>query len=148
MSGIRTFDDFGNKLILILLNPDMPGLFIQCRSRSVGFFKMMSWLLLALHCLPFNIWIQMYVSTTWIKNWPNFPICNPKSDLHNNNTQTKFGKSTDIYSSYCLQNKNMDMWLAGNSVKNWPNLPISSPKPDLHNINAHTKFGQNSYMFT
>ena len=40
------------------------------------------------------------------KNWRNLPISNPKTDLHNINAYSNFGKNhVDIYSSYHLDTK-------------------------------------------
>ena len=45
-----------------------------------------------------------------VKNWWNLPINNPKPDLHNINTHTKFGENplTFIYSSHCPE---MKIWM-------------------------------------
>ena len=54
-------------LTLVLLNPEMPFLCKQCRSRSVGF-----WTDLDLHCLPFCMWIYINIldQVIWLaENW-------------------------------------------------------------------------------
>ena len=82
-----------------------------------------------------------------VKHWQNLPTSNPKSDLLNINTCTKFVKSLDIY-TLLSGNENMGMYRTDNSVKIWRNLRISNPTPDFYNINAHTKFCENPLMFT
>ena len=51
-----------NTITLVLLNPDIPCLSKQCRSRSVGFFRsQLIWICTVCHS------VFEFVSTTWIK---------------------------------------------------------------------------------
>ena len=77
-----------------------------------------------------------------VKNWQNFPISNPKPDLHNINAHIKFGENPLIFTQVVIWKWKYQP-VVGSSVKIWQNLPISNLKPDLHNINALTKFGEN-----
>ena len=83
-----------------------------------------------------------------VKNWWNFPISNPKSDLHNINAHSKFGENPLISTQVNIHKWKYDLPQADNSIKNWLNFPISIPKPNPHNINAKSKFGENPLTFT
>ena len=48
-------------LTLVVLNPDIPCLCKQCRSRSVGFFSWLIWICTVCHS------VFEFISTTWIK---------------------------------------------------------------------------------
>ena len=51
-------------LTLVLLNPDMPCLCKQCRSRSVGFFRsQLIWIYTVCHS------VREFISTIWIKEY-------------------------------------------------------------------------------
>ena len=51
-------------LTLVLLNPDIPCLCKQCRSRSVGFWKIqLIWICTVCHLVP----VCEFISTIWIK---------------------------------------------------------------------------------
>ena len=43
-----------------------------------------------------------------IRIWQNFPISNPKPDLHNANAHTKFGENPLTFTEVIIQKQNMD----------------------------------------
>ena len=43
-----------------------------------------------------------------VKNWRNFPISNPKPDLHNINAHTKFGENPLMFTQVIIWKQKMD----------------------------------------
>ena len=59
-----------------------------------------------LHKLPSrNKNMGMSRADNSIKIWPNLPISNPKSDLHNINAHTKFGENRSMFTRYHPETK-------------------------------------------
>ena len=160
-------------LTLVLLNPDIPYLCKQCRSRSVGFWRsQLIWTCTVCHQVCEFIAKVRIQQSDWLKirSGCGILIYSARQGL----MLSMMGKN--IFLNFFLgkislnchllnlprwevkakkRNKNMKWkypttikWRADNCVKNCQNLPISNPKQIFTNINAHTKTDVNPSTFT